>query len=138
MFYKKENEQIISGEFVNTPNFILSEETKNDQSYPVDGWIWAESLDQAISLFLSITEQVIINEIPQRITMRQARLALSKQGLLSTIDNRIMNGTDEEMKIEWEYSSVVERSWEKLSIMGVGLGLSETDLDNLFIFANSL
>ena len=71
--------------------------------------------------------------VPQRITMRQARLSLLNNGLLSTVDNAIASGSDEEMKIEWEYTTEVKRDWPSLIIMATTLGITEAQLDGLFI-----
>ena len=38
-------------------------------------------------------------QIPQVVTMRQARLALLQEGLLANIESAIQNGTDEAMKM---------------------------------------
>ena len=75
--------------------------------------------------------------VPQSITMRQARLALVEGGLLATINNAIAQGTDEVMKVEWEYSDEVRRDWDSLITMANGLGMTEDDLDNLFILAST-
>ena len=71
--------------------------------------------------------------VPTVISMRQARLALLGAGLLSVVENSIISGTDEAMKIEWEYATEVRRDWESLIAMATVLGLTELDLDNLFI-----
>ena len=76
--------------------------------------------------------------VPDVITMRQARLALLGAGLLSTVDNTIASGLDEAMKIEWEYAQEVRRDWESLNTMATALGMSELELDNLFIAGNDL
>lgn len=137
MFYKKQDEQIQSSYFIDGQGYILSEENKDEHTYPKDGWIWANSLDEAIELFSKTVSEEIINGIPQVVTMRQARLALSQQGLLNTVNNIINNSTNEDLKIEWEYTSTVERNWQSLIELSGVLGLSSNDLDNLFLLANS-
>jgi hypothetical protein len=76
--------------------------------------------------------------VPDVISMRQARLALLNAGLLTTVESAIANGTDEAMKIEWEYATEVRRDWESLITMATSLGMSELDLDNLFITGGKL
>jgi len=76
--------------------------------------------------------------VPTVITMRQARLALLDAGLLPTVDAAIANGTDEALKIEWEYATECKREWESLVAMATALGMSELDLDNLFIAGSTL
>ena len=75
------------------------------------------------------------------VTMRQARLALLQQGLLSSVDAAIAGlpeGEKEAAEIEWEYGSEVER----LSPLVVGLmpalGMSEGEIDDLFVLAGTL
>jgi len=75
------------------------------------------------------------------VTMRQARLALLQQGLLSSVDAAIAGlpeGEKEAAEIQWEYGSEVER----LSPLVVGLmpalGMSEEEIDDLFVLAGTL
>ena len=75
---------------------------------------------------------------PKVVTMRQARLALLQGGLLATIDNAIASGTDEAMKIEWEYATEVNRNWASLITMTTSLGMTTAQLDDLFILASTL
>ncbi len=79
-----------------------------------------------------------INQVPQVITMRQARLALLQVGLLSSITTAISqlpSPQREEAEIEWEYSQVVERNWSFVLSIGESLSL---DLDDLFSLASTL
>jgi hypothetical protein len=86
----------------------------------------------------ALTGVETINNVPQVISMRQARLALLQNGLLATVTSAIESGTDEEMKIEWEYAMDVRRDWESLNTMATSLGITEKQLDELFILAGSL
>jgi hypothetical protein len=53
-FYKKDMTQILfSPDIVEGPTYSLASENKNDYTYPIDGWIWADNLDDAISKFTS-------------------------------------------------------------------------------------
>lgn len=80
----------------------------------------------------------VVQVIPQIVTMRQARLALLQSGILADVETAIQNGTDEVLKIEWEYSTTVKRDWQNLITLASSLGLTEEHLDNLFILANTL
>lgn len=75
---------------------------------------------------------------PKVVTMRQARLALLQSGLLTTITDAIVNGTDEALKIEWEYVTEVRRDWTSLIALATSLNMTSTDLDNLFQLASTL
>lgn len=76
-----------------------------------------------------------------QVSMRQARLALLQQGLLANVDAAIAGMTEPDrtsISIEWEYAAVVDRSSPWMAGMAVALGLSETDMDNLFRLAQTL
>ena len=75
--------------------------------------------------------------IPDAVSMRQARLALSRQGLLAQVQTGI-NSLSEESQIEWEYAGSVERNSPLVQSLGAALGLTETQLDDLFILAATL
>lgn len=72
------------------------------------------------------------------VTMRQARLALLQSGLLATIQTAITNGTDDAMKIEWEYATEVRRDWASLIALTTTLGMTDIQLDSLFELAATL
>ena len=79
-----------------------------------------------------------LNPVPQSVTMRHARLALLDLDLLSSIDEAInaMPEPDKtKAKIEWEYAAVVERNSDWVSDLGQQLGLSDVQIDDLFILA---
>lgn len=82
-----------------------------------------------------------IKEIPNTVTMRQARLALLQSGLLSMV-NEAIETLDGEMgdlaRIEWNYSSTVTRDHSLVNLMADEIGLSPEQLDELFILAASL
>jgi hypothetical protein len=75
---------------------------------------------------------------PSVVTMRQARLALLRSGLLSLVDTTIASGTDEAMKIEWEYATTVERNWSSLITLTTDMGMTSEQLDDLFFLASIL
>lgn len=79
--------------------------------------------------------------VPAAVTMRQARLALLGAGLLDDIDtaiNALAGPQKEAARIEWEYSQEVQRYNGFVSILAPSLGLSEAQIDNLFIQASTL
>jgi hypothetical protein len=94
-------------------------------------WVSEGNTPQPATTFPSI--------IPAEVTMRQARLALLEAGLLTTVETAIasMSGpVGEAARIEWEYSSTMKRTQPLVLALGAQLGLSETDLDNLFLSAS--
>lgn len=80
----------------------------------------------------------VISSVPQVVSMRQARLALLKSEILTDVENAIKNGTDQELKIEWEYAIEIRRDWENLINLATSLGLTDDNLDDLFILAGTL
>lgn len=82
---------------------------------------------------------IVASYVPQSVTMRQARLALLDAGLLSAVQPAIdamASPAKEAAQIEWEYSSAVQRHNSFVSTLGAALGLSEAQLDNLFVAAS--
>lgn len=48
MFYKRDGDQIQSAVGVHAPDYTLDEGTHGDHTYPVDGWYWFATLDEAL------------------------------------------------------------------------------------------
>ena len=82
--------------------------------------------------------QQIEDAKPKVVTMRQARLALLQSGILQTVTDTIANGTDEAMKVEWEYATEVKRDWTSLVVLTTALGMTSQELDDLFQLASTL
>ncbi len=80
--------------------------------------------------------------VPQSVTMRQARLALLGAGLLDNVDAAMAAIPDETMRraaqIEWEYAATVDRTSALVSNLSGALGLTDAQLDALFIAAGAL
>lgn len=84
---------------------------------------------------------VIVPSIPTSVSMRQARLALLGAGLLSSVDAAIAamsSPAKEAAQIEWDYASEVQRDNALISSLATGLGLTEAQIDDLFITAATL
>lgn len=79
--------------------------------------------------------------IPQVVTMRQARLALLAAGKLSQVD-AVIESLPEPHKsaarIEWDYSSEVQRDRPFVQQIGAALGFNDEQLDQLFVEASKL
>jgi hypothetical protein len=79
--------------------------------------------------------------VPGQVTMRQARLALFRIGLLDQVAPAIesLEGAEREAaRIEWEFSSTVVRDRPLVKMLGNALGLDDKALDQLFITAAEL
>lgn len=64
-FYKYNNSQLIyAPHFVETIGMVLVADNKDNYAYPVNGWIWAESENQAKEYFQQIATDYEINNFP--------------------------------------------------------------------------
>lgn len=75
--------------------------------------------------------------IPQSVAMRQARLALLAAGLLDSVETAIA-GAGPAAKIEWEYAQEVQRAAGLVPAMATALGMTEAQIDALFVQAATL
>lgn len=79
--------------------------------------------------------------IPQSVTMRQARLALLGAGLLPLVDAAIAAMTEPDRtaaQITWEFAATVDRGFGMVPQLAAALGMTETQIDDLFIAAAAL
>lgn len=82
-----------------------------------------------------------IQKVPQSVTMRQARLALHAAGLLTAVDAAIAAMAEPEKtatQITWEYAQTVDRGFGMVPTLAAALGMTETQIDDLFIAAAQL
>lgn len=131
-FYKKEEDNIeMVPNVISGPGIFLGAASHEEYTYPTQGWYWFDTFDEAVVFFANQIDP------PESITMRQARLQLYNMNVLDTIDNTISNigGT---AKIEWEYSSVVEKTNPLVSAMAQILNWDETQINQFFIDASKL
>lgn len=78
---------------------------------------------------------------PDAVTMRQARLALSRAGVLKAAEDAIaaMEGqAGEEARIEWAYAAELRRDHPLIAAMAEALGLTSEQVDDLFRTAETL
>ena len=79
--------------------------------------------------------------IPKSITARQAKLALLQIGKLADVTAAIANlqsPMKEQVEIEWEYAADIYRNNGFIDTLGAALGLSDAQLDDLFLQASKL
>lgn len=83
----------------------------------------------------------VVPAVPEVVTMRQARLALLQTGLLAQVNTAVANmpgAAGDAARIEWEFSSTVERNHPLVQSLIGALGLTESQLDDLFRLAATL
>jgi hypothetical protein len=71
------------------------------------------------------------------ITPRQARLALNHFNLRETVENAI-HGADQNTKDEWGFATEIKRDWPALIQLAFAVGITETQLNELFIYGATL
>jgi hypothetical protein len=80
-------------------------------------------------------------KVPKSVTMRQARLALHFAGLLGNVI-AIIDAMEEPektaAKITWDFAQTVDRDFGMVPELAVALGLTEREIDNLFVTAGSI
>lgn len=84
---------------------------------------------------------VVPNLVPSSVTMRQARLALLGAGKLDDVEAAIAALPEPQKTaaaIEWEYSNEVQRLNGFVSQLAPLLGMTEAEIDSLFIQAAAL
>ena len=102
------------------------DETTTDQSY--DGWKWFDEPEKAYAYFAFGED---------RISPRQIRLALLQHNIdPEMIDNMVANNPV--AKIEWQHATFVQRNHPLVMQLGEALGLTEQQIDDLFVTASGL
>ena len=79
--------------------------------------------------------------IPQRVTARQAQLALLNAGLLDDVEaiiEALPANVRSQVRIEWDRATHVERGSTVTQMVATALGLTATQVDDLFVAAAGL
>ena len=79
--------------------------------------------------------------IPQRVTARQARLALLSAGLLDDVEaiiEALPANVRAQVRIEWDHATHVERGSSVTQMVATALGLTATQVDAIFVAAAGL
>jgi len=88
------------------------------------------------------TEDALPVIIPQSVTPRQFRVALIMSNIsMQSIEDMIAALPEPDQSIvrtTWEYSTVFERDNTILNNMAANMGLTQQEVDNLFILAEDL
>ena len=75
-------------------------------------------------------------QVPQTITPLQAKLQLLEMELLDEVDTLVAN--DRKVQLYWEYALTIKRNNDILLTMATQLGLTNEQLDNMFIEGSKL
>lgn len=113
-------------ETVERPDYNPEIETVREGEPVLSASIWRQSW---------IVEPVPAPPVPGEVTRRQAKIVLSRAGLLSQADAAIaaMTGQPgEEARIDWADASVFRRENPLIAGMASALGLTDDQVDGLF------
>ena len=96
-------------------------------------------------LIIAIPEDELLSALPAdpvivpipSMTPRQVRLVLTQAGLRAQVEAAVALA-DQDTKDTWEFSTVIDRSNPLLVAMATSLGMTETQLDELFILGSTL
>ena len=91
----------------------------------------------AAALEQQAAEQIAQRRASLSCTPRQARLALSQQGLLSAVEAFVAAGSDA-LRIEWQYATEIRRTWPPVAEFAAANDISDEALDALFEQAATL
>ena len=107
-------------------------------NYPKHGFIPRDD-----ALELGITEEALDHAdylqkkliVPDSITMKQTRLGLLNIGKLDDVEAAVV---DRPVKIEWEYATTVNRVNSTIVNVFQSIGMTDDEIDDLFIAAKDL
>ena len=83
----------------------------------------------------TFTTPPAIIPVPQSVTRFQARGALLLAGLLDDVETAMAARTDEMAKLAWQYAQEFRRDSPTIAVMAAAIGITETQLDDLFMVA---
>ena len=93
-----------------------------------------ETYIEGIGFRFDSPEPIIV--VPKSITMRQARLYLLSIGKLDDVELLVQG--NKAWYIEWEYANEVLRTNQLIPALQQSLGLSDSDIDSMFMEASKL
>lgn len=135
-FYKRENEElIVAPNFVIGPGFELRAETHSDHTYPVEGWYWFDTLDQALTAFAP--KASVDGVSPRQIRHAMNQTPYGESTLREAVEAAVAQA-DQDLKDWWLYSTVFERHNPQVEAMAQALGITDTQLEQLWLLASSL
>jgi hypothetical protein len=130
-------------EQLNVVGYYRDETPAHDQSAQIltGDFVWDDVKAIVVQKVRNLTTAEIAANfkatVPRSVSMRQARVYLSRASLLDLVSAQIAD-TSGEAQIVWEYSQEVQRDNPLISNMAAALGWTEEQLDQMFIDAAQL
>lgn len=135
-FYKKTTEELlVAPNFVRGPGFDLFAEQRAEYTYPVDGWYWFDTLDEAIAAFAKNPQAGSVS--PRQIRQAMNRTTYGSGTLRDAVEAAVVAG-DRDLQDWWEFSTAVERTNPQVTAMAQALGVDDAALDELWALAATL
>lgn len=130
-FYKREGEQLLQSETsVLGPDYSLTIENHGEHTYPVDGWCWFDTLDEALDKLPRVSPTAVVSRF-------QAKAALLGAGLLPQVQAMI-DAADPATRLAWNEVIEFRRDSPLLNTLATALGLDSAALDQLFVAASKI
>lgn len=85
----------------------------------------------------ALTEAARIESIPESVSPRQIRQALTRARLRQQVEDAVAAG-DQDLKDWWEFSAPFERGHPQVAAMTVALGITQRQVEDLWALAGSL
>ena len=134
-FYKRDGETLMQApNFVLGPNFSLTTENHTEHTYPIDGWYWFDTLDEAMTTLISPPD------VPT-ITALQGMLAIQAGGMVAGFNTwkATLDPVDDFAVIAFFEKAPTWRRDNPYLIQGAtALGLTSEQIDSLFALAATL
>jgi hypothetical protein len=100
------------------------------------GWTYINGVWESNQIGQDYITTISKSMVPAFVTRRQLRLALLAFGMLSTA-NEFVSEQSEEVKIYWNDSQEFYRQHPMIISMSAQFGLTESQVDNIFIAAST-
>lgn len=98
-----------------------------------------EQIDRTLKLQGTVVFTKGTRPIPQEVTRFQALAALMQADLLDDIENYMaLTEADSFTKLAWKEAATFSRNSPIVAAIGLLVGLTDSQIDDLFIFANSI
>jgi len=134
-FYKRDGETLMQApNFVLGPDFSLTTENHAEHQYPIEGWYWFDTLDEAMTALVSPPD------VPT-VTALQGMLAIQAAGMVAGFNawKASLDPIEDFATIAFFEKAQTWRRDNPYLIQGAtALGLTEAQIDQLFALAATL
>ena len=130
-YYKRDGEELLTApNGVDGPGYSLTVENHNEHTYPVNGWYWFDTLDQALDNLPRTGED-------QTVSPLQMCAALVHFGMYEQVKAAVAQ-SDPFTQLAWEKAVMFKRNSPTLLSFAQQLGITENEIDSIFDYARSI